>query len=44
MNQHLSIPLDSFIELLIRNLSILNANLVTYNEGRLGLAGDDEVS
>lgn len=43
MNQHLGVPVDPLVELVIRHFSILDTDLVADDEAGLGLAGDDEV-
>lgn len=41
MDQHLGVPLDSLVELLVCDLGLVDADFVAYDEGGLGLAGDD---
>ena len=36
--------LNAFVELFVRDLSIVDVNFVADNEGWLGLAGNDQVS
>ena len=44
MNQHLGVPINPLVKLLIRDLRVLDPDLVTHDEGRLRRAGDDEVA
>ena len=44
MNQHLRIPLDPLIELLIRRRRLLDRALTRHNEAQVGSARDDHVA
>ncbi len=44
MNKHLSVAIDSLIEFLVCNGSVLDGDLVADNEAGLGSAGYDEVA
>lgn len=44
MDEHLCIPVDPFVKLVIRNLGVLNSNLVRDDKAGLCLAGNDEVT
>lgn len=44
MDEHLGVPLNSLIELLVCDLSLIDANLVADDERWLSLTRDDEIS
>ena len=44
MNQHLGVPFNPLVELIVRHLRIVNANLMAHHETRLRFAGNDQVS
>lgn len=44
MNQNLGITFDTPIKFVIRNLSVLNANLMRHDKARLRLARNDQVA
>lgn len=44
MDQNLGVPFDSLIELVVRDLGILDADLVADDEARLGFTSDDQVT
>ena len=44
MDQHLGIPLDPLIKLIICHFSVVDSNLVADHERRFRSAGDDQVS
>ena len=44
MYQHLCIPINTFIEFVVRVRRLVDADLVRHDEAWFGAAGDDEVS
>lgn len=44
MQEHLRVPLDSLVELLIRHRSVLQRQLVRHDERRLGASADDQIT
>ncbi len=44
MQQHLCVPFDALVELLVRGRRLLESNLMGHDERRLGSARDDQIS
>ena len=44
MNQHLRVPIDPLIKLLIRRRRIIDLDIVRYHEARLRLPSNDQVA
>lgn len=44
MNQNFCVSVDSLVELLVRDLGLLDVDLMRHDERWLGLAGDDQVT
>lgn len=44
MDENLRVSIDSLVELLIGNFNVIDTNLMRYNEARLCLACNNEIS
>jgi hypothetical protein len=44
MDQHLGVALDSLVKLVVRDLGVIDADLMTDHERRFRLSSDDQIT